>query len=262
MSQGSSGFGPDGAAAPVHPLEEMWYLQGETEAQGPYKGYDIKSMVEAGSVGAASLVAPVGATQWIKVAAIPAFASALPLELVRYAGFWIRLTAALADGIVVGLLSLLVGLVAVVIIGAAAIGMKAGVPDSTLGGAIETALDAVVASTGVLGNAAASNIDAQQQALALQLLFGIVRFVVGLFYYTIFVGSPWQATLGKRICGLCVIRAKTGGRVSYLRALGRYLSYALSALPLFVGFILIGVTDQKRGLHDMICGTRVVYRRP
>jgi uncharacterized RDD family membrane protein YckC len=142
------------------------------------------------------------------------------------------------------------------IVAAVAIGAKAGTPDSTLGGVLDMALNALFASTGVLGNAAVSDAEAQQ---AVQAVFFLARLIVGLFYYTIFIGSPWQATLGKRICGLHVIHAKTGGRVSYLRALGRYLSYYLSALPLALGFILIGVTDQKRGLHDMICGTRVVY---
>jgi uncharacterized RDD family membrane protein YckC len=33
----------------------------------------------------------------------------------------------------------------------------------------------------------------------------------------------------------------------------------LSALPLGIGFFMIGWTDQKKGLHDIVCDTRVIH---
>jgi hypothetical protein len=96
MSQGP--WSSDGGEVPMHPLDELWYLQdeGEVEAQGPFKGRVLKEMIQAGSIGAASLVAKVGATQWTAIADVPAFADHLlargrvPL---KYAGFWISNTS-------------------------------------------------------------------------------------------------------------------------------------------------------------------------
>jgi uncharacterized RDD family membrane protein YckC len=79
-----------------------------------------------------------------------------------------------------------------------------------------------------------------------------------LFYVLLPSIEAWQATPGKRACGLRVVRAD-GGRVTPLLALGRCLSYSISALPAGLGFFIIGLDDHKRGLHDMICGTWVVY---
>jgi uncharacterized RDD family membrane protein YckC len=83
--------------------------------------------------------------------------------------------------------------------------------------------------------------------------------VVLVFYHFFFpsMGS-WQATPGKMMCGLRVIRVD-GGWVTPLLALRRFLLYFVSALPAGLGFFMIGWDDQKRGLHDRICDTRVVY---
>jgi uncharacterized RDD family membrane protein YckC len=214
----------------ARPLDELWYLQGEAEALGPYEGHAIKAMIEAGSVGAASLVAKVGASQWSAVADVPAFAAWLPARgraPVKYAGFWIRLLAYAIDMVLVYILAAVVGMVIVGI--------------SFLFGGLNT------------GDSPESSL--VLQALPLTVLIGVV-----LVYYTFFQSRAWQATPGKRICRIHIIR-QDGGRVSGLLALGRYLSYLVSSLPLGLGFFMIGWTDQKKGLHDMICGTRVAYGR-
>jgi uncharacterized RDD family membrane protein YckC len=90
------------------------------------------------------------------------------------------------------------------------------------------------------------------QLLALLSGFGVM------VVYQVFFLTLLQATPGKWICGLRVIRAD-GGRIEALRAAGRFLSYILSALPLGFGFFLMGSKDQKMAWHDMICGTRVVH---
>ena len=85
--------------------------------------------------------------------------------------------------------------------------------------------------------------------------------VAGLVYNIFFPGSGWQATPGKRLLGLHIIRTN-GRRVGYGLALGRYFAYIPSSLILGIGFLMIGWTEEKQGLHDMICGTRVVHGRP
>jgi len=38
----------------------------------------------------------------------------------------------------------------------------------------------------------------------------------------------------------------------------RYLGYYLSMLPLFLGFIWVGIDRRKQGFHDKIAGTVVI----
>lgn len=46
--------------------------------------------------------------------------------------------------------------------------------------------------------------------------------------------------------------------MSYLLAFGRYVAAALNYLTLGVGWFMAGWNDEKRGLHDYICDTRVI----
>ena len=50
-------------------------------------------------------------------------------------------------------------------------------------------------------------------------------------------------------------------RLSFGNATGRYFAKFISAIILFVGFIMVAFTDRKRGLHDMIASTLVVKVR-
>jgi uncharacterized RDD family membrane protein YckC len=69
--------------------------------------------------------------------------------------------------------------------------------------------------------------------------------------------SGSQGTVGKIMCGLRVTDTQ-GQRISFGRATGRYLAKILSALTLFIGYLMVAWTRQKRGLHDFIAGTLVV----
>jgi uncharacterized RDD family membrane protein YckC len=69
--------------------------------------------------------------------------------------------------------------------------------------------------------------------------------------------SGSQATVGKMMCGLRVTDTQ-GQRISFGRATGRYFAKILSALTLFIGYLMVGWTRQKRGLHDFIAGTLVI----
>ncbi len=102
--------------------------------------------------------------------------------------------------------------------------------------------------------------------------------------YSAFCLHRFGGTPGKRICKLRVVRGG-GGRehVTFLRGLGRYVvkmvprsvpslllnglipPMAISALVwVIVGadVIFIGFDDQRRALHDMICNTRVLSEDP
>ena len=82
-------------------------------------------------------------------------------------------------------------------------------------------------------------------------------FLLGVFYTTWFVGR-FGATPGKMVMNLKIV-TPMGGRVSYGQAFGRYWAeFGIEALLLMVGYLPILFDQQRRGLHDRLCGTRVV----
>jgi len=89
-------------------------------------------------------------------------------------------------------------------------------------------------------------------------IFDIVIYLLGLTYFvlmTYYCGG----TLGKKLFKLKVCKA-TDEKLSlftiiYRESIGRYLS----GLILFIGYIMIGVDSKKRGLHDILSDTLVVY---
>ena len=65
---------------------------------------------------------------------------------------------------------------------------------------------------------------------------------------------------GKRALGLRVLRPD-GSRAGLGRKFCRSLAQMLSELIFFIGFLMIAFRKDKRGLHDLICGTVVVHRQ-
>jgi uncharacterized RDD family membrane protein YckC len=80
---------------------------------------------------------------------------------------------------------------------------------------------------------------------------------VFLFYKAVMEGSGRQATLGKLAFGLRVttLRGKPSG---FPRALVRNLAQVLSALPVYLGFVMATWTQRRQALHDMLAGTLVI----
>jgi uncharacterized RDD family membrane protein YckC len=85
----------------------------------------------------------------------------------------------------------------------------------------------------------------------------LVQTVADVAYVTYFVGK-FRATLGKMAVGIIIV-TPDGGRVGYGRAFGRYFAEILSAI-LCIGYIMAAFNDEKRALHDRICGTRVIKK--
>ncbi len=48
-----------------------------------------------------------------------------------------------------------------------------------------------------------------------------------------------------------------GNRISFERATGRHFAKWLSAMILGIGYIMVGFTERKQGLHDLLAGTLV-----
>jgi uncharacterized RDD family membrane protein YckC len=84
--------------------------------------------------------------------------------------------------------------------------------------------------------------------------------LIGVFYDASLTGRGGR-TLGKMAAGIKVV-TMDGGDVPIRTALLRSLSYLASALPLCAGYTRAGLSKDKRGFHDLIVGTKVVYTDP
>lgn len=87
----------------------------------------------------------------------------------------------------------------------------------------------------------------------------LISAVIGWVYYAGMESSSRQATIGKSLLGIYVTDI-AGNRISFLRATGRYFAKILSAITLFIGYIMAAFTERKQGLHDMIASTLVLSR--
>jgi uncharacterized RDD family membrane protein YckC len=76
--------------------------------------------------------------------------------------------------------------------------------------------------------------------------------------YFVFFWVALGQTPGKILLGLRVARAD-GQPVSVVRAIARYFGYWVSAIPLALGFLWVLVDRRRRGWHDKLAGTCVVF---
>jgi len=95
--------------------------------------------------------------------------------------------------------------------------------------------------------------------LGISFLSTAISTIIGWIYYWGFESSSYQATPGKMALGV-IVTDLNGSRISLGRAAARDLSKILSFLTLGIGFLMIGFTEEKRGLHDYIAGTLVIKK--
>jgi uncharacterized RDD family membrane protein YckC len=69
-----------------------------------------------------------------------------------------------------------------------------------------------------------------------------------------------SATPGKMLLGLKVIRLGEPHNLGVGQAIGRYVAYYLSAIPLCIGFIWIAFDARKQGWHDKLANTVVIKK--
>lgn len=133
---------------------------------------------------------------------------------------------------------------------------------------IDVILLAIVGSIigGILGFGTAVTVapgELPNDVLMAQLASGnnLLGLVLGIAYFAGMESSSFQATLGKKALGM-VVTDLAGNRISFLRGVGRYFAKILSAVILFIGFIMVAFTGRKQGLHDMLAGTLVYVGNP
>jgi len=79
--------------------------------------------------------------------------------------------------------------------------------------------------------------------------------------YNVFLNGQFGATLGKLAIGARIVNAD-GSPLGFGRALLRFLSTIITQFTLGAGFLLTLIRPDRRALHDLLAGTRVIYRQP
>ena len=152
----------------------------------------------------------------------------------RYAGFWIRVAAKIIDSLIIGLPIGLLMLVAI---------FGFGFNNPFFNGVTP---------------GAAPNLQSMLPALGLQLgLQALIMILNG--FYTVWFVYKYSATPGKMVCGLRVVNAD-GSKLSLGKNIGRYGAELVSGLACDLGYVIVAFDAQKRGLHDHMCNTRVIYK--
>jgi uncharacterized RDD family membrane protein YckC len=163
-------------------------------------------------------------------AAAPAVAYAA-VPTARYGGFWMRLLAHLIDHVILGAIAAPFFFILIL---------------PVIGRVIEQAERNQEPSPELIVAIVSS-----------VFVYIILAFVGQWLYEALLTSSSWQGTVGKRLLQLRVTD-ETGNRIGFGRATGRFFAKILSSMFFYVGFIMVGLTDRKRGLHDMLAGTLVM----
>jgi len=164
----------------------------------------------------------------------PAYSQRVGAATRHYGGFWMRFLAVIIDAIIIRVVSAII----TIPLGLGGLGMGLSLGRNPDPAQVMAALPALMSLIGMAF---------------------LIQFCLSLAYEVYFLTTK-GATPGKMALGLKVIRAD-GGPISVGLAVGRYFAKILSALTLWIGFIIAGFDREKRSLHDHICGTRVIYTR-
>lgn len=242
-----------------------WYFVKNGERNGPMGRAELDARIAEGAIQADTLVWSVGMSAWQRAGALPELGLLSPgmppplppplhpegtmdpardadetrrraLELVEkelaavhetngpeYAGFWMRCAAKMVDGLVLYGPALLV----------------------------ERAV------VGLYFNGVTPDILTDWMGwLRMVSLAAPVNLVIAIAYSVYFI-TRFEATPGKRLLGLRVVRSD-GGRVGAARVMGRYFAEQLSAIVFLAGYVMSAFDEEKRTLHDYLCDTRVV----
>lgn len=93
---------------------------------------------------------------------------------------------------------------------------------------------------------------------------GPADFIISYVMPAVLVILLWiklSATPGKMAIGATIVDARTGGKPTTGQFVIRYLGYFLSAIPLLLGMIWVGIDPRKQGWHDKMAGTVVIKRK-
>ncbi len=237
---------------------EIW-IGRDGERHGPYKEEDVREWLRSGQVNPNDLAWYDGLADWQPLSVLfpdvkapdapvsdnPYAAPSSPLlpqvttaALEDHAGFWKRVAAYIIDAIILYIPQFLI--------------------EKAFG--VDAAKEALQQAATNAGTDVNLIMAAQGQFYSAMWPAMLLSFVIAWLYFALCESSAWQGTLGKLALGIRVTDLD-GRRISFPRALGRYLAKILSAMILLIGFLMVAWTQRKQGLHDMICGTLVLNGR-
>jgi len=85
-------------------------------------------------------------------------------------------------------------------------------------------------------------------------------FEVSVLLITVLFWRRWKgATPGKKFLHIKIVDSKTFEDINSKQAITRSFGYIVSIFVLFIGFIMVAFREDKRGLHDLLAGTAVIY---
>jgi uncharacterized RDD family membrane protein YckC len=127
-------------------------------------------------------------------------------------------------------------------------------------------IQAVAWIVGAVAAVAASMLDPSEDLQTIVIAAGAVVAVLWSAGYFVFFWSTTGQTPGDRVMQIRVQDSADGRPLHLARAVLRLLGALLSALLLFLGYLLILIDPRRRALHDRLVGSVVVYapsaRRP
>lgn len=258
----------------------QWYYAIDGQRLGPVPHAELERLVRAGTVTGETLLWRQGMDQWKTLAEVkerdpamfaddtppplPAEANLFPEddtpvvaprspglpfdehpavpEAVLYAGFWRRAGAFLVDAILWLFVWQILSNIVVMLVFPEMVKMAEAIK--------------------VAGGGMAYKPTPEEMVLLLKFT-GLVM-LVGLVWaatYDVIFLRRFSATPGKLLFGLQVVRAN-GEPLGVARIIARCLVKGLAGIPtLCIGYLIVAFDDQKRGLHDFFCSTRVVKKR-
>lgn len=105
------------------------------------------------------------------------------------------------------------------------------------------------------GNASKALSNQPQMSIKWELLFEVSVLIVTVLFW-----KKWRgATPGKRFCHIKIVDSKTFKDINNKQAITRSFGYIVSTFTLLIGFIMVAFRKDKRGLHDLLAETSVIY---
>ena len=89
----------------------------------------------------------------------------------------------------------------------------------------------------------------------------ILLYGFGILFGPVYFIALWTLTgqtIGKYVMGVRIVRLN-GHHVNLLAAIIRYIGYFVSLIPFGLGFFRVLISDRRRGWHDQMAGTCVIY---
>ena len=155
---------------------------------------------------------------------------------IKYAGFWIRFLASLADTFFLALpIAIVIYLIS----------------DGTWFDFSQYQQNMQAA---MAGNASSALNNPPKMSLKWELLFEVSILLITLIFW-----RKWKgATPGKKFVHIKIVDAQTFEDINNTQALTRSIGYIASTLTV-IGFLMVAFRKDKRALHDLLASSVVIY---